>query len=305
VITHNNLAIFGIDEDTRAQIWSREAGYPGDTRYKEWYRDLGHDASWEYLPQYWKVADVRRNTGLKYYRITSKTSHSHEKQPYNPDWARDAVNEQASQFVCHRGVQATHQRDALKIKPMTLSAYDAELFGHWWEEGPEWIEMVFRKMCCDQNTVRPVTPAEFLCEQPKHQLLTPGMSTWGAKATFETWLDGRDYQPNAWIYRHLFRISEQMVKLATEKGDATGIERRALNQAAREMMLAQSSDWPFLVSMGQSARYAEMRLVKHISRAQELLRQIECGQINGLYLRTIESSDNLFHDIIDYRVFSR
>jgi 1,4-alpha-glucan branching enzyme len=305
VITHNGLAVFGIDEDTRAQVWSREAGYPGDGRYKEWYRDVGYDAGWEYLSDYWKVGNTRRNTGLKYYRITGKNVALHEKAPYNPEWAAQAVAEQAGQFVFHRGAQANHIRGKHNIKPMIASAYDAELFGHWWEEGPAWIEMVFRKMAFDQSVVRPVTPGEFLTEQPKHQLLMPGMSTWGAKATFETWLDGRGYRPNVWVYRHLFRLSEQMSRLATERKDAQGIERRALNQAAREMMLSQASDWPFLISMDQSSRYAEVRLIKHIDRCKELLRQIEQRQINPTYLATLEGTDILLKEDMDFRVFCR
>ncbi len=306
VITHHNLAMFAIDEETRAQVWSREAGYPGDPRYKEWYRDLGYDATWDYLPDYWKVGNVRRSTGLKYYRITGKNVPQHEKQPYNPDWARQAVAEQAGQFVCHRGAQAHHLRQKYgSVKPIAVSAYDAELFGHWWEEGPSWIEMVFRKMAYDQQTVRLVTPGEFLVEQRKHQLLMPGMSTWGSKATFETWLDGRAFRPNCWIYRHLFRLSEKMIQLASERRDATGDERRALNQAARELMLAQASDWPFLISMDQSSRYAEVRLIKHIDRARELLREIEARQINTAYLNTLEATDTLLHDDMDFRVFCR
>ena len=305
VVTHNNLAIFGIDEDTRSQVWSREAGYPGDGRYKEWYRDLGYDADWNYLPPYWRVANVRRNTGLKYYRITSKTTPGHQKQPYCPEWAQQAVVEQAAQFVCHRGTQASYLRNKNNIAPMVVSAYDAELFGHWWEEGPQWIEMVFRKMCCDQGVVRPVTPGEFLAEQPRHQLLTPGMSTWGAKATFETWLDGRQFQPNTWVHRHLLRLTEELIALATDRRTAQGLERRALNQAAREVMLAQASDWTFLISMGQSTRYAEVRLIKHIGRARELLRQIAAREINLRYVATLESADTLLGDDMDYRVFCR
>jgi 1,4-alpha-glucan branching enzyme len=305
VITHNGLAVFGIDEDTRAQVWSREAGYPGDSRYKEWYRDLGYDASWDYLPEYWKVANVRRNTGIKYFRITGKKVPGNDKQPYHPGWAWDAVNEQAGQFVCHRGAQANHNRNRYHVKPMTVSAYDAELFGHWWEEGPAWIETVFRKMAYDQQVVRPVTPSEFLADNPKHQLMMPGMSTWGAKSTFETWLDGKAYQPNAWVYRHLFRITENMTRLATDRKNAQGVELRALNQAAREMMLAQASDWTFLISMGQSARYSEVRLIKHIGRAQELLRQIDERKIDEYYLRTLENSDNLLQTDMDFRVFCR
>ena len=305
VVTHNGLAVFGIDEETRSQVWSRESGYPGDGRYKEWYRDLGYDADWNYLPEYWKTASVRRMTGLKYYRITSKETPANEKQAYHPEMAAQAVSDQAAQFVEHRGSQAEYLRNNFNQVPCVVSAYDAELFGHWWEEGPSWIEMVFRKMNFDQKRVRPVTPAEFLCEHPSHQLLMPGASTWGKNATFETWLDARDFQPNAWMYRHTFRAVEDMASLATERKGAEGIEKRALNQAAREVMLAQASDWPFLISMGQSTRYAEIRLIKHISRARELIRQIRANQIDETYLNTVETADSLLKDDMDFRVFCK
>ena len=303
VITHHGVAVFGIDEETRAQVWSREAGYPGDGRYKEWYRDLGYEAGWDYLSDYWKVANVRRNTGIKYYRITGKEVQ--DKAPYNPEWARQAVNEQSGQFVFYRGTQAGNLRGQHNIKPCVVSAYDAELFGHWWEEGPLWIEDILRKMAFDQAEVRPVTPAEFLAEQSRHQLLTPGMSTWGKKATFETWLDGRAYQPNAWIYRHLFRLTDKLIQLATERKADEGITWRAMNQAVRELMLAQSSDWPFLISMDQSVRYSEVRLIKHISRARELLRQVEERNVNDTFLRTLESADTVLWEDVDFRMFAR
>ena len=305
VVTHNGLAVFGIDEETRSQVWSRESGYPGDGRYKEWYRDVGYDMAWEHLPDYWKTAGVRRMTGLKYYRITSKETPPHEKQAYHPEMARQAVEEQSTQFVEHRGAQVEYLKRKFNQIPIVVSAYDAELFGHWWEEGPAWIEAVMRKMCCDQARVRPVTPSEFLCEHPSHQLMMPGASTWGKNSTFETWLDSREYQPNAWMYRHMFRAIEDMATLATQHKNAEGIEKRALNQAARETILAQASDWPFLISMGQSIRYAEVRLIRHISRARELIRQIQCGQIDETYLHTLEVADSLLKEDMDFRVFSK
>ena len=141
---------------------------------------------------------------------------------------------------------------------------------------------MLRKMCCDQAVVRPVTPSEYLCEHPSHQLLMPGASTWGKNSTFEPWrLEQRA------------RVSAERVDVPAHvprdrgHGDARDrstktrkeLRKRALNQAARETILAQASDWPFLISMGQSIRYAEVRLIKHISRARELIRQIQCGTV--------------------------
>ncbi len=127
----------------------------------------------------------------------------------------------------------------------------------------------------------------------------------GQNSTFETWLDAREFQPNAWMYRHMFRAIEDLATLATERKNAEGIEKRTLNQAARETMLAQASDWPFLISMGQSIRYAEVRLIKHINRAHELIRQIRSGAIDETYLNTLEEADSLLKEEMDFRVFSK
>jgi len=307
VITPNGLACFGIDEETRAQVWSREGGYPGHPNYKEWYRDLGYDAHWDYLPAYFKTANVRRNTGLKYYRITAKGSDLGAKDYYKPLWAEGTVHEQAGQFVYFRGVKANHVRSHDRIKPCTLSAYDAELFGHWWEEGPAWIESVFRKLCYDQQEVRPVTPSEYLAEQPNQQKLMPGASSWGKKNYFQTWVDGRAYQPNCWVFRHYYRLAGRLAELATEHAETEdALLVRALNQAAREFMLAVASDWGFLIETGQAVRYSEMQIIHHLDRTKELLRQVRAGSINLTYLATLEATDAFMAwGDMDYRVFCR
>jgi 1,4-alpha-glucan branching enzyme len=307
VITPNGLACFGIDEETRAQVWSREGGYPGHPNYKEWYRDLGYDSEWDYLPPYFKTANVRRNTGLKYYRITAKGADLGQKDYYKPLWAEGTVHEQAGQFVYFRGAKANHVRSHDGIKACTVSAYDAELFGHWWEEGPAWLESVFRKLLYDQTEVRPVTPSEYLAEQRSHQKLMPGASSWGKKNYFQTWVDGRSYQPNCWVYRHYYRLCGRMTDLATRHVACTDpVIVRALNQAGRELMLAISSDWGFLIETGQAARYSELRIVQHLDRAKELLRQVEVGDIRPVYLATLETADCfLAWDDMDFRVFCR
>jgi 1,4-alpha-glucan branching enzyme len=306
VITPAGVACFGIDEKTRQQVWSREAGYPGHIHFKEWYRDLGYEADWDYLPPYFKTANVRRNTGMKYYRITHKEGDLGDKDYYDPAWAEQVVHEQAGQFVYYRGAQANHEAGVQGVKPCAVSAYDAELFGHWWEEGPQWLESVFRKMLYDQSEVRPVTPSEFLAEQPEHQRLTPGAASWGKKNYFGTWVDGREYQPNAWVWRHYYRLAGRMAQLARENAQTTDeTVRRALNQAVREFFLAVSSDWGFLVETGQAVSYSERRIVSHIDRARELLRQVQEDDIQPVFLETVEDADTIFPDgDVDFRDFA-
>ena len=314
VVTPNGVAVFGIDQMTRAAVWSREGGYPGNPNYKEWYRDLGYEADWDYLPEYFKTANVRRNTGMKYYRITGKGVDLGAKDYYNPLWAEGTVHEQAGEFVCHRGAQVFHAFKSTGKRPVIASAYDAELFGHWWEEGPGWLESVFRKMLFDQSEVRPVTPSEYLGEEPTQQKLTPGASSWGKKDYFQTWVEEREYQPNHWIFRHLYRLCNHMIDLASrhvkldlaaESDPQKRVLIRALNQAARELFLAISSDWGFLISTGQAVRYSEVRTIKHIDRCKELLRQIGEEKFDMEFLCTLETADNIFNKDMDFRTFSR
>ncbi|MDR1611811.1 MAG: DUF1957 domain-containing protein [Planctomycetota bacterium] len=303
VVSPAGVTFFGIDEETRSSVWSREGGYPGHPNYKEWYRDLGYEAEWDYLPEYFRTANVRRNTGIKYYRITKKGGSLGDKDYYNPMWAEGTVHEQAGQFAYYRGVKANHVLKTTNRKSLVVSAYDAELFGHWWEEGPLWIESVFRKMLFDQTEVRPVTPSEYLGEHKRHQRMMPGASSWGRNDYFQTWVDGRSYQPNCWVYRHMYRLSQQVRKLAVKhKNTENPILIRALNQAVRELFLAISSDWGFLVETGQAVRYSELRITVHTARTRQLLRQIENDRIDLTYLCTLETADCIFaFDDMDFR----
>src|SRR4029077_4206123 len=120
---------------------------------------------------------------------------------------------------------------------------DAELFGHWWFEGPDWINFLLRKMHYDQQTIKTITVPEYLDRHTKIQVSKPSFSSWGYKGYCEVWLEGS----NDWLYRHLHEDAERMVGLARQYKDSDGaLRRRALNQAARELLLAQSSDWAFI-----------------------------------------------------------
>ena len=306
VITPSGVAAFGLDPNTREKIWSREGGYPGHPNYKEWYRDLGHEAAWDYLPEYFRTANVRRNTSIKYYRITGKNVGLGDKAYYVPAWAEEVVHEQAGQFVFERGAQANYERrKSGGRKPCIVSAYDAELYGHWWEEGPAFLESVFRKMLWDQTEVRPVTPSEYLSEQPHHQRLVPNAGSWGKNDYFQTWVEERPYQPNVWVFRHLYRACGRMEDLARRRRDEPDPRiRRALNQAARELFLGAASDWGFLISTGQATRYSELQIIRHVDRARELMRQAESGRVDEGYLALLEEADTIFPlGDMDYRVF--
>ncbi len=291
----SGVAAFGRDMESSKQVWSSTDGYPGDYLYRDFYRDIGFDLDFDYIRPYIQPDGTRVFTGLKYYRITGETD---RKEPYDPDRALEKAAEHAGNFLFNRERQVEHLASIMQRKPILVVPYDAELFGHWWFEGPDWLYFVLKKMHFDQERLRPTTLSEFLRDNPTNQVATPSMSSWGYKGYNEVWLQGA----NDWIYRHLHRAAEQMADLARSKKNPGALEERALNQAVREVLLAQSSDWPFIMKVGEMDSYARRRIGDHLSRFTRLCDEIKAGSIDEDHLTHIESLDNIFPDI-HYSVF--
>lgn len=289
------VAAFGRDWESSKQVWSADEGYPGDANYREYYRDIGHELDFEYIKPYIHPDGIRVNTGIKYSRITGKSDH---KELYNFDWARDKAAEHAGNFMFNREKQIEHLSTHMDRPPIIVAPYDAELFGHWWYEGPQWINFLMRKIACDQNTIELITPSDYLERHPVNQVAQPSASSWGYKGYNEFWLNGG----NDWIYPHLHNASKQMVELAKlfepflDK-PKSNLKRRALNQAARELLLAEASDWPFIMKTGTMVPYAHRRVKQHINRFIKLYNDLKNDTINKLWLEEVESRDNIFHSI--------
>jgi 1,4-alpha-glucan branching enzyme len=291
---NTGVACFSRDLESSKQVWSSIEGYPGDYNYREFYRDIGFDLEYDYIKPYIHPDGVRINTGIKYYRITGPAD---QKEAYNPHGARETAASHAGNFLFNRQKQVEYLYDFMGKKPMIVSPYDAELYGHWWFEGPQWLDFLIRKISCDQDTIRMITPSEYLAENPRNQVITPSMSSWGWKGYSEMWLQGS----NDWIYRHLHEGSERMTELVRQYPHAGGLAQRALNQALRELLLAQSSDWAFILGTGTHTSYAVRRTKDHLLRFNRIYEDIRANNIDEEWLADIESKDNLFPDI-DYRV---
>lgn len=288
------VACFGRDLESSKQVWSSVEGYPGDYNYREFYRDIGFDLEYDYIKPYIHPDGVRINTGIKYYRITGQTPH---KEPYVPEWAREKCAEHAGNFMFNRQKQVDYLYNLMQRKPIIISPYDAELFGHWWYEGPQWLDFLIRKIAFDQKDIRLITPSEYLDENPRNQVVTPSLSSWGWKGYSEMWLQGQ----NDWIYRHLHEASSRMTELAKAYPNVDGLTKRALNQALRELLLAQSSDWAFIMGTGTHVEYALKRTKDHLLKFNRLYEEIKSNYIDQDWLAGIESKDNIFSEI-DYRV---
>ncbi|MCG3172157.1 MAG: 1,4-alpha-glucan branching enzyme [Myxococcota bacterium] len=294
--TPAGVAVFARDPESSAQVWSSQAGYPGDPVYREFYRDIGWDLPLDYIGPWVQPGGARKNTGVKYFRITGRGQH---KEPYHPGWARDRIWDHARHFIRGRVEQSSRLQQEYGRAPVIVAPYDAELFGHWWFEGVDFIEAVFRVLKTEAPGLKATTPSLYLHRHAAHQTALPAMSSWGHKGYGEVWL-GR---PNDWIYRHLMACETRMIELANRHPAADGLLRRALNQSARELLLAQSSDWAFIMTMDTAVQYAEKRFRAHVSRFNKLYGQIVSGQVDAAYLSALEGYDNIF-PFVDYGVYN-
>jgi 1,4-alpha-glucan branching enzyme len=296
VLCPSGMAVFGRDPESSKQVWSSLEGYPGDYDYREFYRDIAYDLDLDYLGPYIHPDGIRVDTGFKYYRITGKTG---RKEVYIPAHAEKKTEIHAGNFLFNREREIENFSSVMDRKPLVVAPYDAELFGHWWFEGPLWLDRLIRKIHGGQKTVRLITLSEYLEEYPINQISHPSASSWGNKGFSETWCNGS----NDWALRHLHQSASFMEKLAANHPRPRGLMRRALNQAARELLLAQASDWPFMINSGAMAEYAAGRIKTHLLRFLRLKAEIEEGKVDEDRLSAVESQDNIFPHI-DYRVFS-
>ncbi len=287
IFTHNGIAAFGRDLDSAKQVWSKHEGYPGDERYRDFYRDIGFDLDLDYVRPHLPVENVRTFTGIKYHAITGGTG---EKLIYNRQAALETAAQHAQHFLDARQAQVARLAQIMDRPPLLVSPYDAELFGHWWYEGPEFIDYFVRKACYDQKNLQLVTPHDYLREHPTQQVAKPAASSWGEEGYWKVWLNER----NEWILPHLDVAQQRLTELVRRHPHPDALTQRALQQAARELLLAQSSDWPFILRTGTSPEYAKRRVKDHLLRFIALHEQLTQTQVDERWLAQIESRDNLF-----------
>ena len=298
VLCHSGITAFGRDAEVSKQVWSSFEGYPGDPYYRDFYRDAGYDVDEDHVRAILKPYGAKTYTGLKYYRITGRTD---RKEPYDAQRARLKAAEHARHFIMNTESQVRRLHEQHRIRPVITATYDAELFGHWWFEGIDWLEMIFRKMDLRKRNFAMITPSEYLSRhdsKPFLQVSEPSVSSWGEHGYHEVWLNDRNDE----MYRHLLKATERMIGLAERFSNAAGILRRALNQAARELLLLQHSDWTFMMNSGSYADYARKRFATHVSRFTRLYETIVSGHVKEGILTEMENRDRIFQNI-DYRVY--
>ncbi len=298
VRTPAGLRVFGRDPETSRQVWNAQDGYPGDPAYREFYRDIAHDLDRQWLGPL-LPAGVRVDTGIKYHRVTGPVGLG-EKQYYDPAAAREQIELHAEHFVRSRAEQAAELAMREGHAPVIVSPYDAELFGHWWYEGPDFLDAVMRRLCAQDSAVAPITPGRCLELMEMAGPAQPCFSSWGEGGYAGVWLN----EQTEWIYPRLDEAARRLRSLARRHQHNPDLQaRRALDQMARELLLAQASDWPFLIRMGNAPHYARERICEHMGALERLARGVERGAINEADLAALEMRDNIFPKI-DFTIYA-
>jgi 1,4-alpha-glucan branching enzyme len=265
------------DPQTTLQVWSRAHGYPGEFDFLEFHK--------KHFPG-----------GLRFWRITDASGDLGTKQVYDPKLAVEKVGLQASHFVgllLETIEQARNGRPALVCSP-----YDAELFGHWWFEGPLWLERVVREM--SRNGVRPMTLGEALQVVPPQGPLQLPEGSWGEGGDHRVWLN-RDTE---WTWDRVYSAEREWVEHLHKGDDSHPDLKRVLSQVSRELLLLQASDWQFLITTGSARDYAERRVAEHyveFKRLSEMAHTLRQGQPLSIEaaetLRRLEREDFVFPDL--------
>ncbi|HWI51024.1 MAG TPA: 1,4-alpha-glucan branching protein domain-containing protein [Symbiobacteriaceae bacterium] len=300
--TPGGVAVFGRDLATSKQVWSSNEGYPGDAAYREFYRDIGWERSPEHLGRLAGPNGIQTFTGFKYHRVTGPTEF---KEVYDRWAAEQTARRHAAHFVHERARQVANVRGLLPEgpPPLVVAPYDAELFGHWWFEGPYFLEQVARQ-AQHQNTIQFITAGDYIDWHRAGQgVFEPSYSSWGYQGYADFWVDGA----NHWMYRHAHGAGRRMVNLARQYAgaDPSPLVRRALNQAARELLLTQASDWAFILRTGTATDYAWRRFHAHAGRFHQLTEGLQEGrEPDAAWLTRVELADNLFPDL-DFRLYAQ
>ncbi len=295
--TPSGVAAFARHPMTSKLVWCTNVGYPADHNYREYYRDIGHELDQQYLEPFQYAQGIRTNTGIKYHRITGKTENKHL---YNPDWARETAEKHARDFAARCRDQACRSRGGMPQPCVIVSPYDAELFGHWWFEGPQWIYYVMRELS-GGGDLELGTPGEYLSAFPIQQKATPAPSSWGKNGYHEHWVN----PATEWMWQPLHEAAARMRRAVQGRTGAPhgALEDRLLRQAGRELMLAQSSDWPFIITNGTAAQYARRRFHDHVNRFHDLLGDLDRREIDPRKLEALEQMDAVFPEL-DYHLFA-
>ena len=286
ICTKRGVAFFGRDSESTLPVWSARDGYPGNPSYREFHRDLGWDLSTDNLN---KIGiKEKRPLGIKLFKISSKNTPLDKKQQYDPKDAQESVEKDAKSYLKERKKQLIKLEKSMNIEPLLIAPFDAELFGHWWFEGPQFLSQIF--INSKKEGIKLITLKESLQLKSKIQLCNPSPSSWGQGGFHNYWLN----ESNAWIVHQWSKAGREMINICS-KGIQKESNIKLIKQAGRELLLSQSSDWSFILKAGTTTELAKERVNLHLKRFWLLINAIKDKEIIGKNdLEGIEKEDCLF-----------
>ena len=266
------------DPETTVKVWSGDAGYPGDEHYLEFHKQLYPGR-------------------LKYWRISQNKADLGQKQPYDPWSAFEKIGGHALDMVqTMKGVLARYKGESDRTGTL-VAMYDTELFGHWWWEGPEFLYELGRALHAD-GEIEMLSGGELIDEDPARHLITLPEGSWGEGGYHYIWIN----EDNAWTWKRLYPAERKLRQMCREYDG--GPAQKIVEQAAREILLAEASDWQFLISTFAARDYAEVRFTDHLDRFDRLAAiadRVHTGSAmtadERLFLKDCEEKDAPFPDL--------
>jgi 1,4-alpha-glucan branching enzyme len=287
-VESQGVAIFGRDPESARAVWSRESGYPGHPLYREYHRDLGFEpgagaALADFLPPGVGTAP----TGIKYFRVTGGDG---PKATYAPAAALGQAERDAARFVQARREVVRRLRASVSA-PVIVAPFDAELFGHWWFEGPAFLEAVIRSLEAVSD-LRAATLGGYLDRFGTSSKTQPTASSWGEQGYNGAWLSPE----TGWVHLRLHQAAAEFSRLVRQLSPTPGDEwtRRLLRQAGRSLLLAQASDWTFQMGQDRGWEYAESVIRDQLARFRFLTGALRDGSAREDQVGALERMDNLF-----------
>jgi 1,4-alpha-glucan branching enzyme len=280
------VTVFPRDPGTGTQVWSGSFGYPGDSNYLDF-----HKKRWP--------------GGHRYWSVTGPNVDMADKQPYDPARAAERIQAHASHFV-HLVWEALNAAMSDAVPPILSSPFDAELFGHWWFEGPQWLEAVARTLHDYPIGIRLTSGSQYLDQFPRAGFIKMHEGSWGAEGTNHVWMNPE----TSWTYAQIYPAELYLRDVCTagkwkpDHDDTQPIAERLVKQLCRELLLLESSDWQFLITTGAARDYAELRFETHMDQFNELKSIYKHLEANRSItpdqeerLAAIEVRDSIFPDI--------
>jgi 1,4-alpha-glucan branching enzyme len=255
-VGQSDVVAFGRDLQVSYRVWSPRSGYPGHAAYRDFH-------TYDHL------------TGLKPARVTGRNVDSDAKAPYDPRRAERAIDAHVADFVAMVRQRLISESDRIGRPAHVVAAFDTELFGHWWYEGPMWLERLLRALPeagIHVGTLNDAVANGFVGAPVE---LPP--SSWGSGKDWQVW-SGEKVADLVALNAEVVDTALSTVDKALAQTDTAPTRDLVADQILRETLLTVSSDWPFMVSKDSAADYARYRAHLHAHATREIAGALASGR---------------------------